>query len=96
MKGGHITVRALPDGDWLQLEVADTGVGFDPSARPANDGGSHFGLTQVRERVAAAYEGRGQVTLTSKPGEGTTIRLRLPLAPALAQPDTAPINRTAA
>ena len=96
VQGGHITVRALPDGDWLQLEMADTGVGFDPSARPANDGGSHFGLTQVRERVAAAYEGRGQVTLTSKPGEGTTIRLRLPLAPALAQPDTAPINRTAA
>ena len=75
--GGHITVRAMRDGAGIVLEVADTGAGFDPSA-PAPTGGSRFGLAQVRERVATAYEGRGHVALTSTPGRGTVIRLHLP------------------
>ena len=40
--------------------------------------GSHFGLAQVRERVATAYDGRGRVELRSAPGQGTVIRIHLP------------------
>ena len=79
--GGRIHVTARADSEWLELTVTDTGIGFETAAPTPHDGGSHFGLTQVRERVAVAYEGRGRVTLTSAPGEGTTVRLRLPLAP---------------
>ena len=75
--GGHITVRAQAEGAGVLLEVADTGAGFDPAA-PATTGGSHFGLAQVRERVATAYDGRGRVELRSAPGQGTVIRIHLP------------------
>ena len=75
--GGHITVRAMTEGAGLLLEVADTGAGFDPAA-PATTSGSRFGLAQVRERVATAYDGRGRVELQSAPGQGAVIRIHLP------------------
>ncbi|MFD1711071.1 sensor histidine kinase [Ottowia sp. GY511] len=78
VQGGDLTVRAWAEGDRLQLEVADTGVGFVP-AEVAPD---RFGLTQVRERVATAYAGAGRVEWQSAPGTGTRVRLALPLAPA--------------
>ena len=73
--GGALTVRAWRQGDQLMLEVADTGVGFEP----ANVRPDRFGLTQVRERVATAYRGAGKVEWHSAPGDGTQVRLALPL-----------------
>ena len=35
---------------------------------------------EQQERVATAYEGRGRVELRSAPGNGTVIRIHLPLA----------------
>ncbi len=78
--GGHITVRAAREHGELLLEVADTGVGFDASVPPPAGSDGSFGLAQVRERVATAYEGRGRVELTATPGAGTVIRIHLPLA----------------
>ena len=40
-----------------------------------------FGLTQVRERVATAYGGRGQVSVQTAPGAGCTVSIELPLEP---------------
>lgn len=75
--GGSITVRARrTTNNMLCLEVMDTGVGFDSAA--AASGG--FGLAQVRERLAAAYEDKGQVEQTSAPGQGATTLLHLPLS----------------
>jgi two-component sensor histidine kinase len=74
--GGTITVRARNAGGMLSLEVSDTGVGFDSTA-PASNG---FGVAQVRERLAAAYESQGRIEhTTSTPGGGTTTQLILPL-----------------
>jgi hypothetical protein len=76
VEGGTITVRARRAGNMLSLEVSDTGVGFDSTA-PASNG---FGLAQVRERVAAAYDTQGRVEhTTSTPGHGTTTLLYLPM-----------------
>ena len=76
VEGGTVTVRARRAGGLLSLEVSDTGVGFDSTA-PASNG---FGLAQVRERLAAAYEDKGRVEhTTSTPGHGTTTLLHLPL-----------------
>ena len=80
VEGGALRVRAWTEGDRLQLEVADTGVGFDPAdVRP-----DRFGLTQVRERVATAYAGAGEVTWHSAPGAGTQVRLALPMVLSVA------------
>lgn len=75
IQGGRLDVRAARVGNVLHLTVADTGVGFDPAAVPAG----RFGLTQVHERVATAYGGRGRVALESAPSQGTTAHIELPL-----------------
>ncbi|MDR2155429.1 MAG: histidine kinase [Burkholderiaceae bacterium] len=42
---------------------------------------SQFGLTQVIERVASAYDGQGRVEVQSAPGTGTLIRITVPCLP---------------
>ncbi len=78
LPGGEIHVIARPagDGNSLELEVSDTGVGCDPEPTPG------FGLAQVRERLATAYPGRGRLDWHARPGGGTRARLILPLQAA--------------
>ena len=87
--GGQIVISAREQDGQVLLEVRDTGLGFDPAKAPRSAAGG-FGLAQVRERVASAYEGKASVSLESAPGSGTTVRLLLPrMAPAepIAQKD---------
>ncbi|MBL8389489.1 MAG: histidine kinase [Hydrogenophaga sp.] len=82
IEGGRIDVRARREGGMLRLDIADTGVGMDPTDEaPLHDGG--FGLAQVRERVASLPGGAGRVEVDSRPGAGTTVRLTLPLHPSI-------------
>jgi len=78
-----ITVRTGderdPDGtQWVSLEIADDGRGFDPGAsdRAASSGGGR-GLGHMRRRAAAIG---AVLTIATDPG-GTTVRLRLPGEP---------------
>ncbi|GLY47264.1 sensor histidine kinase [Lentzea sp. NBRC 102530] len=59
--------------DEVALEIADDGVGFDPSL-PFPDG---FGLAAMRSRARALG---GSLTVRSAPGEGAVLTARLPLA----------------
>lgn len=68
------------DGDAI-FSVADDGVGFDPLAV-----GTSRGLSNLVARVAALG---GTVTVESAPGSGTTVRGRVPFAPAPARPAAA-------
>lgn len=58
------------------LTVADDGVGFAAAdtEQPSLDGG--FGLRTMRERAEALG---GTLTITSTPGQGTQVRVQLPL-----------------
>ena len=82
--GGRIDVRAQRDGADLVLRVRDTGAGlFDGMNNVMGDDMSndqHFGLQQVRERLAALYGQRASLTLQSaNDGEGGTLAtVRLP------------------
>lgn len=58
----------------LTVEVVDSGPGFDPRS-PQREG--HLGLDGMRERVEMLG---GTFELQSAPGEGTAIRVSLPLA----------------
>ena len=71
-------------GPEVAMDIYDDGAGFDPAALPARPDGSGYGLTSLRERVAALH---GQLDIESAPGEGTVVAIRLPLAPA---PDSTP------
>lgn len=66
-------VRALVDGDWLEIEVSDNGRG---GADPA--GGS--GLIGLADRVEAAG---GSISVSSPPGAGTRLTVTLPTEPAV-------------
>jgi len=66
----HLTCS---DG-WLAITLHDNGIGFDPQA-VANQTG-HYGLLGMRERARLAG---GTLDILSRPGEGTTLNLRLKL-----------------
>jgi signal transduction histidine kinase len=81
--GGRIVISARAAGSSLVLEVSDTGAGMlldaATSTGSTGTGKEGFGLAQVRERVASLPTGRGQVTVQSAVGCGTTVRIQLPL-----------------
>jgi NarL family two-component system sensor histidine kinase YdfH len=63
----------------ITLRVRDDGIGFDPAR--ATCGNGHYGLIGLRERAQLVG---GALDITSEPGRGTTLTLRLPLAEATA------------
>ena len=76
--GGHIAVSAARDGGRLLLAVRDSGVGWRDAAAAGHEG---FGLTQVRERLAARYAGAARLDIGPASGGGTLATLTLPLPP---------------
>ncbi|GAB4566132.1 MAG: histidine kinase [Rhizobacter sp.] len=75
--GGHLRVGARREGNDLVLSVRDTGAGL---STVANDG-THFGVNQVRERLATLYGPSATLVLsTPDDGEGGTLAtVRIPL-----------------
>jgi signal transduction histidine kinase len=63
--------------DELTLEVADDGQGFDVGAALRGHG---LGLVSMQERLKLI---NGEVHIDSKPGAGTTVRVSVPLQPAV-------------
>lgn len=55
----------------ILVEVRDNGKGFDPGAGHSG----HFGLDSMRSRAA---EVGGRLTIASRPGFGTAVRVRVP------------------
>jgi signal transduction histidine kinase len=70
---GRIEVRLEDGGGRVALSVADDGRGFDAAAPEVR--GRRLGLTSMEERAA---ELGGRLTIASRPGEGTTVRLEVP------------------
>lgn len=64
-------VRLLRDDAGLVVEISDNGRGLSPAPGQAG-----FGLTGMRERVAAVG---GKLDITSPAGTGTRVHARLPL-----------------
>jgi PAS domain S-box-containing protein len=91
--GGAVTVRALADGDVIEVTVQDEGIGITPADRErvferfvqgdAGDrrrfGGIGLGLYIVRQ-LAQAQD--GAIAAEGRDGPGTTMRLRLRAASA--------------
>lgn len=61
--------------DYARISISDDGIGFDLESIN-KETGKHFGLMFMRERMAQIG---GSVTISSKPGSGTTVLLDVPL-----------------
>lgn len=76
-----VRVAFLAEGGALLAEIADDGQGFD-AERPGRPGWPRFGLQTMHER-AQAIEGTFEVV--SRPGRGTTVRVRVPVKSAVSE-----------
>ena len=75
IEGGRIDIRASVDGQMLQVDVLDDGIGFN---RFAGDG---LGLANVRERLSIQYGNRAQLVIEAPLTGGTRASIRVPYAP---------------
>ena len=86
ISGGTITLRSRIADDRLLLEIEDDGVGIEPggpTTAPVSGlvrEGSGIGMRNVRERIQVLYGDEAHVDIVSRPGRGTRVSLRMPLA----------------
>jgi signal transduction histidine kinase len=69
----RVEVVLNADPEFVYLEVRDAGRGFDVGALQGKPG---LGLVSMKERARIAG---GELTVSSEPGKGTTIAVRIPL-----------------
>jgi PAS domain S-box-containing protein len=70
----HVNVALRGCEDAIELEVVDTGIGFDPAAALRAHG---LGLVSMQERLNLVH---GEFAIDSRPGAGTKVCARVPLA----------------
>ncbi|MEN6372533.1 MAG: histidine kinase [Armatimonadota bacterium] len=74
----NVWFKVICDSGSLLIEVRDDGVGFDlDDGKHASEKG-HLGLVGIEERVK---EHSGELCMESKPGEGTRVKILLPVQP---------------
>jgi signal transduction histidine kinase len=81
----RIALTTGADGGTAWIEITDNGPGIPPESRPrifdvgysTKGKGRGRGLAIARESVRAQH---GQILVSSRPGEGTTFRIELPVA----------------
>lgn len=86
-QGGRFVLSVESDGDRAQLSLEDTGEGMTPDVRARlfepffttkpKDKGTGIGMAIVHRFVA---DNGGEIGVDSAPGQGTRIRIRMPLA----------------
>ena len=88
-----VEVRARADGSWVEIDVIDQGIGIPARdqervferfyrvdrARSRDTGGTGLGLAIVRHVV---QNHDGEISVSSREGDGSTFTLRLPAGPA--------------
>jgi signal transduction histidine kinase len=63
----------------MHLEIGDNGRAFTPERVAEAQGDGHLGLLGIRERAELLG---GSLLLEAVPGQGTTIRVQIPIPPA--------------
>lgn len=84
MEPGTVKISARLAGGEMHIEVQDDGVGIEPEVmsevfKPGFGSGSGVGLSNVHERLKILFGDEYGLTITSTPGQGTTVFVRIPL-----------------
>jgi len=74
-QAGRVTIGLHSDATTLEISVEDDGIGFDPTVSPRP---GHLGLANLHDRTAALG---GTLTIHTQPGNGTSLRIRVPTSP---------------
>ncbi len=74
--GGTVTIATRETDDSYMVIITDDGVGFDTSAPPKNDGRSHVGMENVKQRLKDMCN--ADVIIESEIGKGTTSTIIIP------------------
>jgi signal transduction histidine kinase len=84
----RVSIGLAKEDGKVVVSVQDDGVGFEKQTAPPRSSGDlilrggwripagHFGLIGIQERVTQLG---GRLDLTSAPGQGTTLRVEIPL-----------------
>ena len=86
---GEIRIEASLAEDVLELLIRDNGSGMDPSTlksvffRGGEDDASHVGLRNIDERIKLHFGASFGVTVESRQGEGTAVKICLPVIESL-------------
>lgn len=78
---GVITICGWKEGDCVVLSVADNGVGMEMEKANAilTEKSSGYGVRNVNSRIQLAYGEAYGLSITSEPGNGTTVTVRIPV-----------------
>ena len=75
-RAGTVQLSLRRDRRLVTMEVRDDGAGFDPSTTTGDTGIGHFGMRVLTDLAEAAG---ATLDLASAPGQGTALRLQVPL-----------------
>src|SRR5579871_2263268 len=83
VEGGSIYLRSRVTDSRVVIEVEDDGVGIGGSQPgDSNWPGMGIGMANISERLQVLYGGTARMTIDSKEGKGTLVKIRLPLVEA--------------
>ena len=89
---GRIEIRVYYSGENVLIDVKDNGIGMSADKlaelqeklrRNDTSSGKSIGLTNVNKRIKMYHGERYGLTIKTKEGEGTTIRITLPRDPSV-------------
>lgn len=83
----RVDITVTGDGRRVTMAVTDDGQGFDVEVVERDDRPGHIGLRVMRDRAQALG---GEVTIVSAPGQGTSVRVEVPIPVGVNADDAAP------
>ncbi|MCB0378207.1 MAG: HAMP domain-containing histidine kinase [Bdellovibrionales bacterium] len=76
-RGGELRIVTRPNGRKIEIEITDTGVGFEDSE--LSEIFSGHGSIDLSDTQKIIRDHKGNITISSKQGEGSTYLIELPL-----------------
>lgn len=73
---GHIIISTYKEAGNYKIIIEDDGVGFDMNQPPKDDGRSHVGMTNVKERLKQMCN--ASTKIESSPGNGCRTEITIP------------------
>lgn len=74
----EVTLELMEDGETLSLNISDNGTGFDMNSPTI----ARHGLAGMKHRVQML---KGEIEIISAPGEGVTIKVKIPMQAGIHQ-----------